>query len=57
MVFESLNATNYFTCKSPVLSSFSCGRSASLVLDSGHSCTWAVPVLDGYALSKNTIKF
>jgi actin-related protein len=57
MVFESLQATNYFTCKSPVLSSFSCGKGASLVIDSGHTATWAVPVIDGYALQKNAIRF
>ena len=57
MVFEGLNGTNFFMCKNPVLSSFSTGRSTSLVLDSGESMTSAVPVLDGYALQKNTIKY
>ncbi len=57
MVFEGLQATNYFTCKTPVLTSFSCGKGASLVLDSGDSATWAVPVIDGYALQKNAIRF
>lgn len=27
------------------------------MLDSGDSATWAVPVIDGYALQKNAIRF
>jgi len=50
IMFDGLQATNFFMCKNPVLSSFSTGRSSSLVLDSGESMTNAVAVLDGYAL-------
>lgn len=39
-----------FVCKAPVLSSFACGRSTAIVIDSGHKVTYATPVHDGYAL-------
>lgn len=42
--------------KAPVLSSFSCGRSTALIIDSGHKSTIATPVHDGYALQKCIIK-
>ena len=53
-MFESLGVPCVFVVKSGVLSSFSCGKSTCLVLDSGHHSTWAVPVHEGYVLQKST---
>jgi actin-related protein len=53
LMFEKYSIPAMFICKSAVLSSFSCGRSTSLVFDSGHFNTYAVPVHDGYALQKS----
>jgi actin-related protein len=51
-MFESQEIPALFICKDAVLSSFACGRSTSLVLDSGMNRTTATPVNDGYALQK-----
>jgi len=39
-------------CKGGVLSCFASGRSSALVLDSGATSTFALPVRDGYGLQK-----
>lgn len=57
IMFEKCNIPCLFICKSAVLSSFSCGKSTCLVLDSGHSSTYAVPVHDGYILQNSTLKY
>ena len=49
-LFERLQAPSIFLCKDSVLSSFACGRSTAIVLDSGADFTTATPVHDGYAL-------
>ncbi len=51
-MFERLEAPSIFLCKDSVLSSFACGRSTAIVLDSGADFTTATPVHDGYALHK-----
>lgn len=38
------------------MSSFACGRSTAIVLDSGADFTTATPVHDGYALQKCTLR-
>jgi len=55
-LFEKYQVPALFICKSAVLSAFSCGRSTSLVLESGANSTYAVPVHDGYALQASMIK-
>ncbi len=55
-LFEKYQIPALFVCKSAVLSAFSCGRSTSLVLESGANSTYAVPVHDGYALQASMIK-
>jgi len=50
LVFEKLGVGNFFLCKGGVLSCFASGRATSLILDSGASSTFAIPVHDGYAL-------
>ena len=55
-LFEKLGAPSIFLCKDSVLSSFACGRSTALVLDSGADYTTATPVHDGYALQKCTLR-
>ena len=55
-LFEKYQIPAMFICKSSVLSAFSCGRSTSLVLESGANSTYAVPVHDGYALQSSMIK-
>lgn len=53
-MFERFDFHQMFICKSPVLSSFSCGKSTCLVFDSGECNSSAVPVHDGYIV-QNTI--
>ncbi len=55
-LFEKYQIPALFICKTSVLSAFSCGRSTSLVLESGANATYAVPVHDGYALQASMIK-
>jgi actin-like protein 6A len=55
-MFEKYHVPAIFICKSPVLASFSCGRSTAVILDSGLKGTYATPVHDGYALQKCIIK-
>ncbi len=55
-LFEKYQIPALFICKSSVLSAFSCGRSTSLVLESGANTTYAVPVHDGYALQASMVK-
>lgn len=57
LMFEKFQIPAIFTCKSPVLSAFSCGRSTALIFDSGHNTTWASTVHDGYVLYKSQIKY
>jgi actin-related protein len=49
-MFEKYQVPAMFMCKTPVLSSFSCGRSTAVILDSGYKQTISTPVHDGYAL-------
>ncbi len=49
-MFEKYQVPAMFICKSPVLASFSCGRSTAVILDSGLKATYVTPVHDGYAL-------
>ena len=53
IMFEKYGIPAMFICKSAVLSAFSCGRTTSLIFDSGHNSTYAVPVHDGYSLQKS----
>lgn len=55
-LFEKLQAPSIFLCKDAVLSSFACGRSTAIVLDSGVESTTATPVHDGYVLQKCTLR-
>lgn len=55
-LFEKFHVPAIFLCKSSVLAAFSCGRSTSLVLESGANSTYAVPVHDGYALQSCVIR-
>lgn len=55
-MFERLQAPSIFLCKDSVLSSFACGRSTAIVLDSSADFTTATPVHDGYALQKCTLR-
>lgn len=51
-LFEKYKVPSFFLCKDAVLSSFACGRSSAIVLDTGFTKTIAAPVFDGYALQK-----
>jgi len=55
-MFEQFNFKQMFVCKSPVLSSFSCGRSTCMVFDSGEYNSYAVPVHDGYIVQSSIFK-
>jgi len=52
LLFEKYQVPALFTAKNAVLSTFASGRSTGLVLDSGGAVTTAVPVHDGFALTK-----
>ena len=45
--FEKFSIPSFFTCNTPVLSSFSFGKITCLMFDSGHNHTTAIPVHDG----------
>lgn len=51
-LFEKLKVPAMFICKSPVLSTFACGRQTGVVIESGHKYTCTTPVHDGYTLQK-----
>jgi len=57
IMFEKFSVPAFFTCKNGALSCFASGRSTSLVLDSGATATFAVPVHDGYVLQKGIVKY
>jgi actin-related protein len=57
IMFEKCNIPCMFICKNAVLSSFASGKSTCLVLDSGHSTTYAAPVHEGYILHNSTLKY
>jgi actin-like protein 6A len=57
IMFEKCNIPCMFICKNAVLSSFACGKSTCLVLDSGHNTTYAAPVFEGYILHNSTLKY
>lgn len=56
LMFEKFQVPALFVSKSAVLTSFASGKASSLVLDSGGGTTSAVPVHDGYVLTKNIVK-
>jgi len=47
LVFEKFEVPSFDIIKSAVLSSFAAGRSTSVVVDSGETATFAVPVNEG----------
>jgi len=55
-MFEKYQCPAVFIAKNAVLSSFASGRPTALVLDSGGGVTTAVPVHDGYTLTKGIFK-
>lgn len=55
-LFEKYKVPALFLCKDAVLSAFACGRSSAIVLDTGCTKTYAVPVHDGYALQKSILR-
>eukprot|EP00831_Metopus_contortus_P021081 TRINITY_DN1938_c0_g1_i2.p1 TRINITY_DN1938_c0_g1~~TRINITY_DN1938_c0_g1_i2.p1 ORF type:complete len:268 (-),score=41.60 TRINITY_DN1938_c0_g1_i2:264-1067(-) len=55
-MFEKYQIPAFFIGKSSVLAGYSCGRSTTLVLESGASSTYAVPIQDGYALQTPLIR-
>jgi actin-like protein 6A len=52
IIFEKYKPSGFFVAKEPTLSSFACGRSTSLVVDSGADMTLVTAVHDGYALQR-----
>ena len=53
IMMEKFKIPGFFMNKSPVLSSFSCGKSTCLVVDSGHNCTYVSIVQEGYVNQKS----
>ncbi|KAI6198282.1 actin [Aphelenchoides fujianensis] len=56
LMFEKYQVPSFFLVKNAVLTAFSTGRSAGLVLDSGATYTSATPVYDGYAITNAIVK-
>ncbi|OAF65697.1 Actin-like protein 4, partial [Intoshia linei] len=56
LIFETYNVPAYYVSKSAVLSAFSHGKSAALVVDSGAVHTTCTPVYDGYILNNAVVK-
>ncbi|KAI6194520.1 WD repeat-containing protein 48-like protein [Aphelenchoides besseyi] len=56
LMFEKYQVPSFFLVKNAVLTAFSTGRSAGLVLDSGATYTSATPVYDGYAITNAVVK-
>lgn len=55
-MFEKYKVPAFFLVKNAALAAFANGRSTALVIDSGATHTSAVPVLDGYVISKAVVK-
>eukprot|EP00002_Diphylleia_rotans_P019348 TRINITY_DN3746_c0_g1_i1.p1 TRINITY_DN3746_c0_g1~~TRINITY_DN3746_c0_g1_i1.p1 ORF type:complete len:320 (+),score=60.48 TRINITY_DN3746_c0_g1_i1:68-1027(+) len=55
-MFEKLQVPAFFVCKSAVLSAFANGKPNALVIECGASSTSVVPVHDGYALQRASLK-
>ena len=49
-LFETFNVNGLYIDMSAILSLYSYGKRTGIVLDSGHSVTYTVPVYEGYAL-------
>jgi actin-related protein len=47
LIFEKFGVPFFDIMKSAMLSSFAAGRSTSIVVDSGETATYVVPVYDG----------
>eukprot|EP01080_Neovahlkampfia_damariscottae_P001614 gene1614-12739_t len=56
LLFEKFKTPACFLAKSPVLSTFACGKTTGIVVDSGAGTTVVTPVHDGYALISSLIK-
>ena len=56
ILFEKIGSACIFIAKSAVLTAYSQGKSTALVLDSGAAHTYAVPIHEGFVLSKSTFK-
>eukprot|EP01006_Ploeotia_vitrea_P010685 TRINITY_DN27708_c0_g1_i1.p1 TRINITY_DN27708_c0_g1~~TRINITY_DN27708_c0_g1_i1.p1 ORF type:complete len:431 (-),score=23.84 TRINITY_DN27708_c0_g1_i1:96-1388(-) len=55
LCFEALDCQAVYMVKSPVLSTFSFGRSTACVFECGHSASSVTPVHEGFALTKPVI--
>ncbi|CAJ0923826.1 unnamed protein product, partial [Mesorhabditis belari] len=56
LMFEKYNVPAFFVVKNAVLTAFSNGRTAGLVVDSGATQTSAVPVFDGYCVTHAVVR-
>jgi actin-like protein 6A len=56
IMFEKYKVPAVFISKNAVLSSFSCGRSTAVVIDSGGGSTCVAPVHEGYVLQKAVVR-
>uniref|UniRef100_A0A915J5I8 Actin n=1 Tax=Romanomermis culicivorax TaxID=13658 RepID=A0A915J5I8_ROMCU len=56
ILFEKYNVPAFYLCKTAVLATFANNRPSGLVVDSGATHTTAVPVYDGYVLTKGIVK-
>ncbi|CAK9039328.1 unnamed protein product [Durusdinium trenchii] len=59
IMFETFNVPAMYMATGAVWSLYSSGRTTGLVLDSGHSATWAIPIYEGicvtYAIQKSEL--
>jgi actin-related protein len=57
LAFETFSVPSFDIMKSALLSSFAAGRSTCIVVDSGETATYAVPVIDGGILTRAMMRY
>eukprot|EP01084_Bolivina_argentea_P030022 55681_1 len=56
IMFETFNVPQYYVAIQSVLSLYASGRTIGIVLDSGKTCTYTVPIYEGFALPHAVIR-
>ena len=56
IVFEEINAPEFYVGITAVCALYAFGRTTGIVLDSGHTVTHSVPIYEGFALPHAILK-